>query len=530
VHAESLGDGVSLRKIAQVKWKRVPQEIARGPVEKLGRARVSRLLLLLTFAPLLAALLIESALPTSTRIIASVLWVLCLAPALSYSAQDKRRRRPLPFLPSIGIAFGLYFVLPVVLGAYNRYLLVALDPRVDYDFPVQLALCAWIALVAAYFLVGEFWSRVRLHRIRLPWNQSRIVFWGFALLYGAFALSGFKALFMREGFSPAVTQFILSLQWLGIAFLTVAKTRKLLSRVKVVFFAIGVAVSIALTLAGGSMAPLVQLAAVVGYALFLSGMRLKTRWVVAGVLVLAVAMSARGVATEFRAATWFGTANLSAVERTKLMVTLIRKKVDASGLGPTLLHGAKTTFERSADMDLLADVVKRTPSEIPYWEGYTYRSLIGVAIPRMLWPNKPTKEIGQAFGHRYGYLKWSNLATSINLPFLVEFYLNFGFIGVLVGMTIVGATYRTLDELVNHPAQDLLTSLFGVIVLVPLLMLESDFSLTFGGLLLNGLALYVVSATIRNSRRVASHMPYPKYSALGTTTSATLHRSERART
>jgi hypothetical protein len=203
----------------------------------------------------------------------------------------------------------------------------------------------------------------------------------------------------------------------------------------------------------------------------------------------------------------------------------IRKKVDAVGLGPTLVHGAKTTFERSADMDLLADVVKRTPSEIPYWDGYTYRSLIGVAVPRLLWPDKPTKEIGQAFGHRYGYLNWNNLATSINLPFLIEFYLNFGFIGVLAGMAIVGATYRSLDELVNHPAQDLLTSLFGVIVLVPLLMLESDFSLTFGGLLLNGLALYIVSATIRNSGRLNTRLPYPKYSTFGSR--VTLGRSER---
>jgi integral membrane sensor domain MASE1 len=449
-----------------------------------------------------------------------------MGPALIYSAQDRRRRRPLPFLPSIGIAFGLYFVLPVVLGAYNRYLLIALDPRVDYDFPVQIALCAWIAVIVSYFLAGEFWSRVRLQRRKIPWGQARIVFWGFTLLYGAFALSAFKAIFMTEGFSPAVTQFILSLQWLGIAFLTVARSRRLLRNIQLIFFAVGAATSIGLTLAGGSMAPLVQLAAVVGYALFLSGTRLKPRWLVAGLLILGVAISARGVATEFRAATWFGTDNLSAVDRAQLMVTLIQKKVDADGLGPTLVHGAKTTFERSADMDLLADVVKRTPSEIPYWEGYTYRSLIGVAIPRLLWPDKPTKEIGQAFGHRYGYLKWNNLATSINLPFLVEFYLNFGFLGVLIGMSIVGVTYRTLDEVVNHPAQDLLTSLFGVIVLVPLLMLESDFSLTFGGLLLNGLALYVVLATIRNSGRLSKRVPPVKHSALGSPETVALGRAE----
>jgi hypothetical protein len=179
-------------------------------------------------------------------------------------------------------------------------------------------------------------------------------------------------------------------------------------------------------------------------------------------------------------------------------------------------------------MDLFADVVKRTPSEIPYWEGYTYQSLVGAAIPRVLWPGKPTKEIGQAFGHRYGYLRWSNLVTSINLPFLVEFYANFGLAGVLIGMVVVGGIYRTLDELVNHPDQDLLTSLIGVIILVPLIMLESDFSLTFGGLILNGLALLAVSTIIRGSRRLGSRVPYPAYSRLGNET-ATMRRTQRAR-
>jgi hypothetical protein len=490
--------------------------------------RVSRLLVLFTIAPLMGALMIESRLPASTRAIAAVLWVLCLSPALAYSAQDPRFRRPLPFLPSVGIAFGLYFVLPVVLGAYNRYLLVALDPGVDYDLPVQLALIGWILLMAAYFLAGEFWSRVRIHRVKMAWNPSRMVFWGFTLLYGAFALTGLRALFVTSGFSPAIMQFILSLQWLGMAFLTVAKSRKLLGRLHTVFFAIGTGIAIGLTLAAGSMAPMIQMATVVGFALFLSGTRIKARWAIAGLVVIAVAMSARGVATEFRAKTWVGEVKLTPVERTELMYTLLKKRSENEGLGATLYHGAKTTFERSADMDLFADIVKRTPSEIPYWEGYTYQSLVGAAIPRVLWPDKPTKEIGQAFGHRYGYLRWSNLVTSINLPFLVEFYANFGLVGVLIGMVVVGAIYRTLDELVNHPDQDLLTSLIGVIILVPLIMLESDFSLTFGGLILNGLALFAVSSVIRGSRSLGSRVPYPAYSRLGNAT-ATMRRTQRAR-
>jgi hypothetical protein len=200
------------------------------------------------------------------------------------------------------------------------------------------------------------------------------------------------------------------------------------------------------------------------------------------------------------------------------MLTLISRKVDNEGLVATLASGANATFERSADMDLFADVVSRTPSEVPYWNGYTYTSLIGSFVPRMLWPNKPTKVIGQAFGHRYSYLYYTNLTTSINLPFLVEFYANFGIIGVLIGMGIVGIIYRVLDELINDPEQDLLASLIGVIVLVPLLMLESDFSLTFGGLILNGVALLILNGLIRrNSARNLARVSEPQYNMIITT-------------
>ncbi|MEP7087176.1 MAG: hypothetical protein ABI884_07565, partial [Gemmatimonadota bacterium] len=41
--------------------------------------------------------------------------------------------------------------------------------------------------------------------------------------------------------------------------------------------------------------------------------------------------------------------------------------------------------------------------------------------------------------------------------------------------------------------------LIGVVILVPLANIESDFSLGFGGLILNGAALWLVLRTIRRS-------------------------------
>jgi hypothetical protein len=98
--------------------------------------------------------------------------------------------------------------------------------------------------------------------------------------------------------------------------------------------------------------------------------------------------------------------------------------------------------------------------------------------------------LGQDFGHRYGYLDSWDTWTSINLPFLVEFYANFGEIGVLIGMAIVGVLYRLLDNDLNRAGQPLQVTICSLVLLVPLLNIESDFSLVFGGLFMNGVALW----------------------------------------
>jgi hypothetical protein len=74
-------------------------------------------------------------------------------------------------------------------------------------------------------------------------------------------------------------------------------------------------------------------------------------------------------------------------------------------------------------------VKEKTPSTIPYWKGESYLPIFTKLIPRFLWPNKPTENMGQEFGHRYGILAWDNLTTSMNTPIIAEAYMNFGEIG-----------------------------------------------------------------------------------------------------
>jgi hypothetical protein len=52
---------------------------------------------------------------------------------------------------------------------------------------------------------------------------------------------------------------------------------------------------------------------------------------------------------------------------------------------------------------------------------------------------------------------------------------------------------------VNRPGQSPMLSMFGLTLLLPLLLIESDFSLVFGGLPLSGLALWGIWIAMRRS-------------------------------
>ena len=86
------------------------------------------------------------------------------------------------------------------------------------------------------------------------------------------------------------------------------------------------------------MAPMIQMGAVVAFALFLSGAKIRARWFVLAAVLLSIAMSGRGVATEFRAAAWFSSVKISAGDRARLMFKLLQTKIETTGIVATLIH------------------------------------------------------------------------------------------------------------------------------------------------------------------------------------------------
>lgn len=152
----------------------------------------------------------------------------------------------------------------------------------------------------------------------------------------------------------------------------------------------------------------------------------------------------------------------------------------------------RSTINRIAHIALFADVVYMTPDLVPYWDGESYKTLWTSFIPRVIMPDKPRATVGQEFGHRYGLIGEADETTSINLPWLPEFYANFGMAGVLVGMFLVGVLFRFLVQKFTAPANRPIEHVLGITLTFSLFYAESDFALMIGGVLLTYIALVVV--------------------------------------
>lgn len=125
-------------------------------------------------------------------------------------------------------------------------------------------------------------------------------------------------------------------------------------------------------------------------------------------------------------------------------------------------------------------VTNFTPEEVPFWKGYSYKILLTKIIPRLLWKDKPSDTLGNDFGHRYKILNSEDQGTSWNMPVLNEFYVNFGFVGVLIGMLMLGIILRIFVSFVSIINTKNYHFISGFAALFPIFFLESHLSLVFG--------------------------------------------------
>ena len=106
-----------------------------------------------------------------------------------------------------------------------------------------------------------------------------------------------------------------------------------------------------------------------------------------------------------------------------------------------------TLFQRVANLAQLTQVVRLTEKN-GFYEGRASAPLALALIPRFLWPDKPTIELGTWFaleaGIAYKADKFSRANNSVNMTIMGELFLDFGWLGVVLGCVLIGVFFAAL--------------------------------------------------------------------------------------
>ena len=449
--------------------------------------------LAIVLVPLLG-LLAPTDFPQSARSVAAVGWVLSTLPVFFYVLQRPQRRRPIPALATLGLSYGYFFCFQIVVGNRATWpVYFTINAATDFDRPAQYVLVGWVAMLAAY-LVSIFllqgsptpWKRV-------PWVLPRLRQASLFMLWSTIPLNLLQGAFGSNVVFSTLVAIGARAELLGMALIVALAVRTKLPTNERWLMVAGIVLQLIVSVGTGAVAGLALRFLVIGVAGWAAGARLTWPRLMVGIAAVGSIVVLRGLVHDYRAEAWFGERQLSLTERIGLWRDVITGNVVSRGATGTLESSWDVVGDRTDHLALLADVSVKTPGSVPYWGGQTYLSLVGSFVPRALWPDKPEKRVGQDFGHRYGYLTRNDLSTSFNLPYPIEFYVNFGEVGIVVGMLIVGVIFGLLDTFFNRPGQPLPQTALGIGLILPVIThLESDFSLTFGGLILNSVAAIAV--------------------------------------
>jgi hypothetical protein len=397
--------------------------------------------------------------------------ILGFVPALAYLARGARS--PLPLLPLSGLFYAFTFGLP----AFSEDLEWRSVPAEAVTRAFVLTACGLLVMYAAYALSGRLFRRLRPIRIPGSLSPSRL---------RAVAWIAFAAHFAFE-FTPTLQQ-VPSLGPLAMGLLYLAYLQgRLPAAHALLFFGLALPLELLSRLISGALYEF--FVAVVFLSLIYWQVRRRVPWaVLAGSAVLFVLLN--DVKFEYRGrVSRAGLETTDVVGKVATLADLLTERyVDFERAQPGDV--TISSVNRIGHIALFAYVVDATPGMVPYWGGETYAFLFASAVPRFLWPEKPVAGFGNEFGRRYQFLHPRNFDTTINVPWLAEFYINFGAAGVLVGMALVGIGYRFLIQKLSNPTSAPAEYVLGLSLVFQLFYSESNLALMWGGLLLTFVSLY----------------------------------------
>ena len=401
---------------------------------------------------------------------------------------DRREAGLLPLMPLHGLFYALTFGLPVFSSKMDWS---RVNSAVISDALV-LTILGLICLYLGYYASRGLYSR-SLRPIRflndVPLKRRIGIAW---ILYG---MSMLFQLVPALGSLPSVGQLSTPLGYLSTGILFLLALDKAVSKKHLMLLTAAIGFSLTIKLLSGTVALPVFLLVFLGILYWGKKRSIPLGLIlISSVIAILLNPNIQQIKHNYREYTWVATDSLSQSYVYKARM-FYKATYDYYANDDTVSSGGINTGVVNRighSISVFADVINMTPEQVPYWRGGSYQTLWTSFIPRFLWPGKPQATIGNEFGHRYNFLGPTDKSTSHNLPWLPEFYANFGIFGVLGGMFAVGVLFRFLVQKLSVPISSSIEYVLGATVTFSLFYAESNFALMVGGVLTTYLALLIL--------------------------------------
>ena len=420
-----------------------------------------------------------------------------------------------------GLAASVFYGLPVFLVSIwaergrviKFYDLPFANSELLFPLPVMILALTGLLVFVLSCLVCKSWLKRSSIQIRLPQPTSGIGI--AALIWVLFTINFVYHFVPHLQQVPSFGQLALLLGPFSFAcFLTFALRRQI-GRWQVLAFALMQLLIFVKLFAVTLLAPLLTY----GIVAFLVVWRVKERFPRYLVLITIIAVfisynaaySARaftwqGGEYSARAFTWQGgeQAQVSSLSKALIIGSFIiydltgltvgfldfqKDLVDQQKQNRDHKYALQRMVQRIGHLAHLSVAINVTPKIIPYWQGSSYRPLLTSFIPRVLWPGKPTEKVGGVFARHYWQIYKDPAldpragSMSMNLPWMPELYVNFGVAGVIIGMSLFGVFLAMIDKLLNSGEASDLEAVTGLIILLPFVFPDSNFSVMMGSAL-----------------------------------------------
>jgi len=387
---------------------------------------------------------------------------------------DKKESNLIPLMPLSGLFYSVAFGLPTFSSKIDYF--DGVDEIVLIE-ALKLTVLGLIFLNIGFYLFRNFYSKgtsfIFLNDV--PIGRQIWIGWIIFLIYQLFTIFPFlRAL-------PSIGQMYTLLDYISFGILFSLGLDNKLSKLHFIFLLLVILYTLLIKVLIGSLAPTFFLLVFLGIIYWYKKGKVPWAFIITGSIVVIGLNPVKSYYRDFIANFGDEFQQLTYLEKADIFYESIQIFYDGDILNSLSMD--RSTANRSSHLPAFAKVINLSPKTVPFYYGETYKTLFTSFVPRIIWPGKPVSQVGQDFGHRYQFLHHQDELTAFNVPWLIEFYANFGKAGVILGMFAVGLLFRFLVVKLSAPMNQNIPFILGITITFNLFYAESNFALMAGGLL-----------------------------------------------